>query len=49
MIILKNDKKIIAYPENYLANIITCLLGMGGAYERLVKNNKCRLSNEMNG
>jgi hypothetical protein len=25
------------------------LLGMGGAYERLVKINKCRLSNEMNG
>jgi hypothetical protein len=24
------------------------LLGMGGAYERLVKINKCRLSNEMN-
>jgi hypothetical protein len=25
------------------------LLGTGGAYERLVKTNKCRLSNEMNG
>jgi hypothetical protein len=24
------------------------LIGMGGAYERLVKINKCRLSNEMN-
>jgi hypothetical protein len=25
------------------------LQGMGGAYERLVKINKCRSSNEMNG
>jgi hypothetical protein len=35
--------------ETYTKQNYHMLLGMGGAYERLVKINKCHLSNEMNG